>query len=437
MAAPTLPPPEPAHADPARLLAAHEQAVQFYRRTLLRTDGPRRYLAGRGMAMLARPHLPWRTGVDRPWRVGYAPPGWTTLVDHLTTAGYTPTELQAAGLATRTRTDRLIDTFRDRIMLPIHDHTGRTVAFIGRAAPGASPDAPKYLNSPDSVIYHKGQILYGLAEQHDRLRAGWAPALVEGPLDTLAVWLTHPDSAGLGRVALAPCGTSLTPAQAATVAALPGARRHGVTVAFDDDTAGHTAADRAFHLLCAHSVALHSAQLPTGADPADLITHPDRIATLRAGLSYRTRSLAEVVIDHRITTLQARHPRLLMETPGQVAAVRAAAPILTRLPAAQAVRLVQYVAEATGTGIDTVTWAVLDVFDAWQPDPRIRSPVAAPSPHPQGTKPPATSTDAPAVMAGGARRAFLSPRGQASTSSTAGDHHPVPGVTGHHAGRSR
>ncbi len=442
MAAPMLPLPEPVHADPARLVAAHEHAAEFYRHQLLRAAGPRQYLAGRGMAVLARPHLPWRAGVDLPWRIGYAPPGWTTLVDHLTGAGFTPEELEAAGLATRTRSNRLVDTFRDRIVLPIRDHAGRTVAFIGRAAPGAGPDAPKYLNSPDSAIYHKGQTLYGLAEQHDRLQAGWAPVLVEGPLDALAIWLAYRDSMGTGRAALAPCGTSLTRAQAATVCTLPGTARHGVTVAFDDDTAGHAAADRAFHLLCVHhDVVLRSAGLPAGADPGDLIAHPDSAAELRAGLTYRARPLAEVVIDHRITTMLARHPRLLVEIPGQVGAVRAVAPVLTRLPAPEAIRLVRYVAEATGTGIDTVTWAVLDVFDnerdARQSDPRIRSPAGATPPHTAPTAQPATLADPLAVPTSRARRGFPLPPRPAGTPPATTGHHPVRGVISHHGGRSR
>ena len=108
---------------------------------------------------------------------------------------------------------------------------------------------------------------------------------------------------------------------------------------------------------------------------------------------------------------------------------------------AEAARLLQYVAEATGTGIDTVTWAVLDVFDAerdtWQADPRIRSPVAASSPRPQAADTPAAATDPPAALPGRARHAFPSPPRPSSSPSTAGDHHPVPGVTSRHAGRSR
>lgn len=435
--------PEPVHVDPGRLVDAHEHAVEFYRRQLLRGDGPRQYLASRGMGVLARPHLPWRTGIDLPWRLGYAPPGWTNLVDHLTTEGFTPKELEAAGLATRTRTGRLIDTFRDRIMLPIRNPAGRTVAFAGRAAPGAAHETPKYLNSSDSAIYHKGQTLYGLAEQRDRLDAGWAPVLVEGPFDALAVWIAHPDGAGIGRAALAPCGASLTTAQAAIVSALPGALRHGVTIAFDDDTAGHAAADRALHLLCAQGVTLHGAQLPGGSDPADLVTRPDKIAMLKACLTYRARPLAEIVIDHCITTMLTRHPRLLTEIPGQVAAVRAVASILTEVPAPEAIRLTQYVAEVTGTGIDTVTWAVREVLDAGdsvrRAAPQIRSPVTAtsPQPQPQATGPPTGSTDSPTARNRRAGHTFPSPSHPASSLRDPSGHHTVHIAIGRHTGRGR
>ena len=376
MATPPLPVPDPPPgADPARLVTAHEAAAAFYRQRLLAADGPRAYLTGRGLGELARPDLPWRHGIDQPWRLGYAPPGWTALTAHLRAAGYTRDELRAAGLARRARTGTLIDTFRDRIMLPIRDSAGQTVAFIGRAAPGAPPDVPKYLNSGDTAIYHKGQILYGLAEQADRLAAGWAPVLVEGPLDALAVWLAHPDHAGLGRVGLAPCGTRLTNQQAAALAALPGAARHGITVAYDNDPAGQAAAGHAYRLLARPAGPdLHAAALPSGADPADLIGHPDTTAGLRAALTHQARPLAQAVIDHTLGQLIGRHPTLLDDAEGRVLAVRAVAPLLTPLDAARSAPLLGYIAAATGTGVDTVTWAVIAAFET--PPPKAPRPRA-------------------------------------------------------------
>src|SRR5439155_15521947 len=125
---------------------------------------------------------------------------------------------------------RTVDMFHDRIVFPIADLLGHPIAFVGRIWPGGGPAAPKYLNSPDTAIYTKGQHLFGLHQQRDRVAAGWAPVLVEGPTDAVAVWLAYPRMGWDGLVAAAPCGTTVTPDQVRTLVAVPGARR-GVTVA--------------------------------------------------------------------------------------------------------------------------------------------------------------------------------------------------------------
>jgi DNA primase catalytic core len=371
---------EPAVAT-GRLIAAHEVARAFYRDQLLATDGPRHYLAGRGFSLLAQP--------DQTWPVGYAPAGWTTLTTHLAGTGFTAEELLAAGLAIRARNGKLIDTFRDRIMIPIHSASGEPVAFIGRAAPGAASDVPKYLNSPDTRIFHKGHTLYGVGEQADRIAAGWAPVLVEGPFDVIAVWLAHPPSAGVGRVAVASCGTSLTAHHAKVLAALPGAARHGITVAYDNDPAGRTATLRAWHHLDP-TRQLYAASLTDGADPADHTHHPDALARLRASLGYLSRPLAEVVIDILLDRQLTRRPDLLSHVDGRVDAARALAALLTDLPAAQVVALTRHIALRTHVGVDAVAAAVIDAME--------REPVGA--------------VDEPSTRRG---RAFPLPRGQPAT----------------------
>src|SRR5437588_1417161 len=125
--------------DPARLYAANTAAAAYFRAQLPRNEGPGNYLRRRGLAVL----------VDRdlPWRVGFAPRAWTALTDHLHRLGYTTDELLTAGLAIRGRDGRVHDLFRDRIVFPIRDHAGHTVAFIGRLwTEHAAADAiPKYL----------------------------------------------------------------------------------------------------------------------------------------------------------------------------------------------------------------------------------------------------------------------------------------------------
>jgi DNA primase len=345
-----------AGSDPRRLLAAHDAAAMFYRAHLGRADGPRRYLAGRGLGVLA----------DRewPWRVGYAPAGWNILTRHLRSGGFTRDELLDAGLSARTRDDpdRLIDIFRDRVMFPVRAPAGQVVAFIGRAGPGAGGDVPKYLNSPETAIYTKGSLLFGVAEQQDRLRAGWTPVLVEGPADTIAVWLSYARSGGAGCVAAAPCGTALTETQAAILRDLPGAGR-GVVVAFDGDAGGHRAAERAWQLLRRPTPPgpLLAAEFAAGADPADLLRQPDGRPALRAALRRRARPLLEAVVDHRLDRMLARHPRLLEDIGGRWVAVRALTPLLFEAGTpAEAARLAAHVAERTGAGPQLVLDVAVD-----------------------------------------------------------------------------
>jgi DNA primase len=270
------------------------------------------------------------------------------MVHHLAQAGYTPAELIAADLATRSRTGHLIDLFRDRIMFPVHYPDGHPVAFLGRAALSAGADAPEDLNTPDTAIYHKGQTLYGGGEQSDRIAAGAAPTLVEGPVDVLAVALTHP--AG-DRIAVASCGTSLTTHHAATNAGMPGAARHGVTAALDNDDAGREATERAWQLLAGHlGIGLYAAYAARIHRPGDLITSSSDVAVLRAALTDRARPLAQAVIDIRLDGLTKRHPDLLPWVEGPVEATRAVARLIIDPPAEQIVAMTGYIAHRTGTG---------------------------------------------------------------------------------------
>jgi DNA primase len=343
---------------PARLVRAHELARAFYRDHLSHADGPRRYLSSRGVGVFT-------AGADRPWYLGYAPPGWTTLVDHLAATGYTDDELMAAGLATRSRTGRLVDLFRDRIMFPIHDPDGYPIGFIGRGAPGAGDDTPRYLNTPDTPIYHKGQILYGVGEQAEHLAAGAAPVLVEGPVDVLAVALAHTDGQ---RVGIAACGTSLTPQHADAIAALPGARRRAVIVALDNDDAGRAATVRAWELLAAHrGFDLTAATLPDGCDPADVLGRSHGAAALQAALC-DTRPLARAVIDIRLDGLMARHPDLLRWPESRITAARTLAASIADLPPDQVLALSRHIADRTQTSLSTVADAVIDHLERPPPD---------------------------------------------------------------------
>ena len=225
------------------------------------------------------------------WRIGYAPAGWTTLTKHLHDLGYDNATIHAAGLARRSSRGTLIDHFRDRVMFPVRNERGSLVGFIGRAQPHAKPAVPKYLNSPETVAYTKGSVLFGLHEARSQLARGAMPVIVEGPFDAIAV-----TTAGARRYAgLAPCGTALSSRQVSALARLTDLRRCGVLVALDGDDAGQRGTIKAYQALIAVSGKLSATILSPGRDPAQIL-QAEGATALFSALSH-TAPLARIVID--------------------------------------------------------------------------------------------------------------------------------------------
>jgi DNA primase len=212
------------------------------------------YLHGRGLNVAALP---------APYRIGYARPRWTNLVDHVA-----PSDLPAAedaGLIVHLKDGRLIDRFRDRVMFPMRTWDGQICGFTGRAV-HPSANTPKYLNTSTTVAFHKSELFYGL---HEAAQAGGRqPILVEGPLDALAVAARIRDG-HRDLLPIATSGTALTQSHAQQLAAWCRAHNVDAVIAYDADSAGRTAAIKAGELLRAHGVHIHIAQLPDGHDPAD------------------------------------------------------------------------------------------------------------------------------------------------------------------------
>ncbi|UJH71731.1 toprim domain-containing protein [Ornithinimicrobium sp. INDO-MA30-4] len=197
-------------------------------------------------------------------RPGYAPAGWDNLVNHARGQGATDTELLESGLATMTRRGTLIDRFRDRAVFPII-HQDRILGFVGRRNPAHTDETPhagpKYLNTPSTALFTKGNQLYGALP--DLSRGDATPVLVEGPMDAHAITL-----ATAGRyVGVAPLGTALTESQASQLAAYPQAP----IIATDADLAGHVAAEKDHWLLAQHAILPSRAILAAGSDPSDLL----------------------------------------------------------------------------------------------------------------------------------------------------------------------
>ena len=310
------PPPEP----DARIEAVLLDAEAFYTSQLAGSWAPA-YLRKRGIT----------TAAIGEWRIGYAPRAWTALTAHLRGEGHPDDVIQAAGLARVSSRGTLIDHFRDRVMLPVHDEHGKPAGFIGRARPGTGPHVPKYLNSPATSTYQKGDLLFGLGQARGSLTDGAVPVIVEGPFDAIAVTLADPGH----YVGLAPCGTALTSRQAAALARASDLRRTGVLVAFDDDTAGRKAAIRAYDVLRGISNRLQSVSL-SGRDPAEILETQGAIS-LRAILRDHAQPLSAVVIDAHIDSWERR----LRDPEGPLLAMRSTATVIAELlppEAAQAIR---------------------------------------------------------------------------------------------------
>ena len=236
---------------------------------------------------------------DVRFRPGQAPAGWTGLVNHLRSRGVAGDEMTAAGVATVARTGRLIDRFRDRVMFPII-HNGEILGFVGRRHPDlADTDrgGPKYLNTADTPLFHKGAQLFGANEVD--VAASGIPVIVEGPMDAIAVTL-----AGGGRyIGVAPLGTSLSDEQASQLARLG----KSPIVATDADIAGRVAAERDFWILTPYRLDPRYARLPEGSDPADLLAlnGPAALTTVLD----QARPLGDELINERLTSLPPEQAR--------------------------------------------------------------------------------------------------------------------------------
>lgn len=317
-----------------QLLSVHAAASRFYGRQVATSWVPG-HLEARGLAAALQP--------DSGWQIGHAPAGWTTLTDHLCTSGYGDDVVEASGLALRARTGRLVDRFRDRLILPIRDEQDRVIAFVARAHPDVGERTPKYLNSPTTALYSKGDHL--LAATGVAPRIGITPVIVEGPLDAVAVAIASPDR----HLPLALCGTTLTTVQSERVSRLAGGIGAPVVVATDADDAGVIAAVAAYRRLTAVGLQTWAANLSPGFDPAELLSTRGGALRLRSRLTDSARPLIDAVVDSRVGAWNDK----LRWIEGKVGLVRDVAPYLAVLPADQLDRQVQRVSGLVGVDPDT------------------------------------------------------------------------------------
>jgi DNA primase len=234
-----------------RLRKLLEDATAYYERVLW--DSPaaapaREYLCGRGLA----------EDVCRAFRVGYSLPGWERLRDGALAKGFSEQDLLDAGLVIPGKRGRPYDRFRGRIMFPLGDERGRTLGFGARTM---GDEKPKYLNSPETPLYHKSEALFGLDKAKAAARREDRVYVVEGYTDVMAL-----AQAGVANV-VASMGTALTGQQLERMARLT----RTIYLCYDADAAGVGAMQRALKLGRKMSLSLHVVRMPDGLDPADYV----------------------------------------------------------------------------------------------------------------------------------------------------------------------
>ncbi len=238
--------------------------MAFYRQQLGQFSLADRYFRGRGV----------QGDVAANFKVGAAPASWESLARHFIEKKAPLPQAVELGLI-RPSTKQTpggcgyFDLFRNRAMFPIIDMRGRVAGFGGRTLPaeaGAEPQAsstndPKYMNSPESQIFQKSKLAFGLFQAQKHIREKGEVILVEGYFDVVAL-----HAAGFQNV-VAACGTSLTPEHLAIFRRFA----HKITILFDGDRAGISATERAMEVGLDHGLVLHGASLPDGLDPDELL----------------------------------------------------------------------------------------------------------------------------------------------------------------------
>lgn len=342
-----------------RLYQANTAAAEWFRSQLAmpEADAGRRFLGERGFDAGAAAHF----------GIGYAPKGWNGLRDALRKQGFTDEELTTAGLLSQGQRGGY-DRFRGRVVWPIRDVTGQTIGFGARRL-YEDDQGPKYLNTPETPIYKKSQVLYGLDLAKKAISRGHQVVVVEGYTDVMACHL-----AGV-TTAIATCGTAFGSDHISVLRRVMGddSAAGEVIFTFDPDAAGQKAALRAFGDEKRFSAQTYVAVAPDGLDPCDLRLHRGD-AAVRSLLSTKA-PMFEFVIDQRLTGFD------LATVEGRVGGLRAAAPIVAdiRDPALRP-GYTRVLARKLGLDLGEVTSAVERAARAARSGGQEAAPAAAAAP---------------------------------------------------------
>ncbi|CAB4547283.1 MAG: DNA primase [Actinobacteria bacterium] len=294
----------------SRILEANNAAAKFYESQLMIDEATtgRDFLKSRGFDKSAA----------EKFGVGYAPKGWSNLTDHLKTLGFSIDELVVAGLATKS--DRgAYDKFRGRLIWPIRDTTGQVIGFGARKL-YEDDQGPKYLNTSDTLVYHKSSVLYGIDLAKKDISKRQVVVVVEGYTDVMACHL-----AGV-TTAVATCGTAFGDEHIRIINRLLSADKESpaqVIFTFDPDAAGQKAAMRAYADSHKFSAQTFVAVGPEGLDPCDLRSEKGDAAVLE--MIEAKKPLFEFAIKQKISKFD------LSTIEGRVGAARAAAPVVAQI----------------------------------------------------------------------------------------------------------
>jgi DNA primase len=247
------------------LLKVHAAAAQWFHENLIKREGgdvARQYLASRGITR----------EIAKRWQIGYAPDEWDSFGSWARERGYETRDLITSGLLkTRDAGDspanltspvkhQAYDRFRGRIMFPICNDVGEVIAFSGRILQ-EQEGAPKYLNSPETVLFRKGSVLFGLDKSKRALIDANCAVVCEGQLDLISLF-----ESGVTNV-VAPQGTAFTDGQARILKRFV----NEVVLCFDADAAGQKAAERSLDALLQNDLIVRVAEMPQGEDPDSLV----------------------------------------------------------------------------------------------------------------------------------------------------------------------
>ncbi|MBI5816841.1 MAG: DNA primase, partial [Candidatus Yonathbacteria bacterium] len=252
-----------------KIFAVLEEATRFFSSHLLNNKEAHEYLLNRGVT----------EETIKNFRIGYAPDGWRVLSEFLQQKGFTPEHLLKAGLSIKSEKAKsayggspdaqsafrgYYDRFRGRVMFPIADSSGKIVGFSGRILPGIEQgDAlkqAKYVNSPETEVFHKSRVLYGFDKAKQAIRKENAAVLVEGQMDLV---LSH--QSGVTNT-VASSGTALTRDHLILIKRLADT----LVIAFDADEAGLSASKKGVDLALSEGFDVRVAEIPSGLDPADM-----------------------------------------------------------------------------------------------------------------------------------------------------------------------